>query len=124
MIPEEWLEVPDDPRYLLSSHGRFYSTVTNRFITPTIAPRTNGGSRPRLYYRVMLPGRRRKNVYAAVAVLTLFEHPAPSPWYVIDYIDGDWRNVRLDNLRWRPRFDHDHMRRVSRSRHWFAEADR
>lgn len=119
-LAEEWLELPEDPRYLVSSHGRFYSTVTNRFIAPAVAPRKDGGN-PRLYYRVILPGCRRRNIYAAVAVLTLFHGPAPSPWYAVEYIDGNPRNVRLDNLRWRPRFSRDHMRRASRSRHWFDD---
>lgn len=114
---EEWLELPVDVRYLVSTHGRMYSTLRGGAILVP-QPLAKGGDRYRLFWRIPQAGtRQRRNVACAHTVLTLFGPPRPSDWHVARCLDGDEGNVRLDNLAWRPRHTYAHMRELSHRAH-------
>ena len=73
---EEWLELQADVRYLLSTHGRLYSTIRRRVLIPQWLRRP--GDEPMLYWRI---GRNpRRVIRCAHWVLTTFGPPQPSAW--------------------------------------------
>ncbi|MFA7264925.1 MAG: hypothetical protein WC054_01320 [Candidatus Nanopelagicales bacterium] len=94
---EEWIELPTDPSYLISTRGRLYDTLKKKFVKPSernlpyighhlgwsVRSLTRGGSANRY---VSIPS----------AVLTAFVGNGQVP----QYADGDYTNVRLSNLSW------------------------
>lgn len=99
MGEEEWLELPLDDRYLISTHGQLYSTIRRRLLVPQWMRRADTETEI-LYWRL---GRRRQMVRCAHWVLMTFGPERPSDFYVATHIDGDRGNCRLDNLAWCPR---------------------
>lgn len=110
---EEWLELRGDPTYLISTHGRVYSTHARRIMKPFWSWHGNHNKTPT--WSMKLRGNRTINV--AAEVLHAFR---PEPYrrdVVPRYLDGDRGNVRLENLMWQPRqrvVDRDHMKRIAK----------
>jgi hypothetical protein len=101
---EEWIELPQDSRYLISTHGRLYDTLNRRLVPlSTAATRAKvpawsiKDSRPKA-------GSPNRYIPAARAVLEAFTRIAGAAKdHVPGYLDGDARNIRLDNLAWVPK---------------------
>jgi hypothetical protein len=97
---EEWLELAEDPTYLVSTYGRLYDTV-NRRIVRLSWQQPSKGKRRLVWnireHRTSEPSRNRQ-VLAARAVLRTF-HPEVEGIRPV-YLDGDPGNIVLDNLGW------------------------
>lgn len=95
---EEWLELKQDHRYVISTHGRLYDLAANRFVRASLI--SSSGKRVLVWNireaRSTQPSRTRV-IRAAGAVLGAFWGPG---WYP-SFLDGDITNVRLDNLYWK-----------------------
>jgi hypothetical protein len=91
---EEWLELPSDSRYLVSTHGRLYDVTRNREVSRSNA---RGLSVPSWSVRNPKPGGS-PNRYIKIAetVLATFEGPGEG----VVYKDGDSENLALSNLAW------------------------
>lgn len=110
---EEWLELRGDPTYLISTHGRVYSTYVRRIMNPYWCWHSPRNKTPTLTVKV----RGNRTVNIAVEVLYAFR-PEPERNDVVPrYLDGDRGNTRLDNLEWQPRqqtVDLNHMKRIAK----------
>lgn len=107
---EEWMELAEDPRYLVSTHGRMYSTRTRTILKPQVAGRT-GDHHPRVQWRISSRGRQTW-IGCARAVLHAFVGPEP-PGHVARVRDGDPWNVALTNVEWTPRLTLDQVQGLS-----------
>lgn len=94
---EEWIELSEDPEYLVSTMGRLYDTRKKAFVKMRLLSRREDFVW--IWYirerRSNQPSRNRP-VMAARAVLRAFEGPG----YMPSYEDGDPNNIVLANLRW------------------------
>lgn len=97
---EEWLELRRDPSYMISTHGRLYSTKARQMMKPYMHPgRREVGY---LMYLIRTPTGK-STVAAGREVLTTFRGGPPVPGNIVYYADDDRANCRLDNLSWGPR---------------------
>lgn len=101
---EEWIELPQDSRFLISTHGRLYDTRNRRLV-----PLSGSASRAKVPAWSIPDSRPRagspnRYIPAARAVLEAFTRvKGEARGHVPGYLDGDSRNVRLDNLVWAPK---------------------
>lgn len=97
MITQElWAEIPEFPNYQISSFGEIYNTRTNSIMRPSL---NNHG-----HLRISLldeNGDRRSKTIASMVAELFVESPDEMFDQVI-VLDGDFTNVRADNLAWRP----------------------
>lgn len=84
---EKWMIVPDKPNYSVSSCGRVINNTTNRLLK---------GDRQAKYIRVEL-GKGNK-YYLHRLVYCTFHNDYDLEGYVIDHIDADPKNNKLENL--------------------------
>lgn len=99
---EEWLELAQDPRYLVSTRGRLYSTHGRRMLMARrVGPRAANRGRRLLHWRISIGGRPTW-VPAARAVLLAFVGPPSTDTSVAAFKDGDPDNLALPNLEWGP----------------------
>lgn len=94
---EQWLEIEEFPRYMISSEGRVFNTVTNRHMSVSA---TNYGH-PKISL-LNETGRHTRSVGLLVAIAFV-----PPPNLLCDriiYLDGDLLNFSATNLAWRPRW--------------------
>lgn len=87
---EVWKEFPEDPRYLVSSAGRVYSTISNKI----------------LKFRVDRDGYLKgfKDHKAHQMVMSTFVGIRPEG-FTVNHIDGNKQNNRLSNLEYVSRTD-------------------
>lgn len=91
---ELWKAIPGFQNYEISSHGRVRNSATGRDMRLS----ADGSG----YAQVMLPtSNGRKTLRVHRAVLELFGEEKPgSAALVVNHIDGNKRNARIDNLEW------------------------
>lgn len=90
---EQWKEVLDFPNYKVSSMGRVINAKTGYFVFPD----RNSCMK---YERIMLCNNNlRKKFFVHRLVYSTFTGDYNYDGYVIDHIDGNTKNNRLDNLR-------------------------
>lgn len=92
---EEWKILPEFPEYSVSSLGRIRNTKKETIRVPDI--NSKGYARLRLVRGGKII---RKFVHRLVAEVFI-ANPEGKP--MVDHIDGDYHNNRLDNLRWATR---------------------
>jgi hypothetical protein len=111
---EDWIELPGDPRYLISTAGRLYSTMRRLIIVPQMLGTHR--DRARLHWRIAgrTPDDPRRWVGCAHYVLLALGPPPPDERYVAKCLDGDQWHVRLDNLGWRVRRTPEQMAELAR----------
>lgn len=85
---EKWLPVRDYPKYLVSNMGRVQNSTNHRIL------RLEDGS---VYQRVKI-GPKQQKYYIHRLVYSTFTGDYDFDGYVIDHIDNNPRNNRLDNL--------------------------
>ncbi|MGV9199677.1 MAG: HNH endonuclease [Promethearchaeia archaeon] len=88
---EKWKDCHISPKYKISSHGRIYSMFYQRYMRPAL--RKDG------YMRVQLL-RKMYYVHRIVAYAFLGQPPKEMVKPVVDHIDGNKSNNRVENLEW------------------------
>lgn len=116
---EEWLELPRHPSYLVSTHGRMYTTIRRRLMAPQWLRRPVGRPPARIW--CIGPRVKRFNIYCGHTVLSLFGPPRPSDFYTAAWLDGDRSNCHIDNLAWTPRLTNVQLTAISRT-YWRMQA--
>lgn len=92
-MKEIWKTIPEFPGYLLSSEGKVYSEKSGKQLK---CPK-NGQGYP--HCNLYVEGKAStKRVHKLMA--EIFLQPAPGPKHVINHIDGDKTNNRIENLEW------------------------
>lgn len=113
---EEWIELAGHPRYLISTHGRIYSTISRKILRPFWVDHGHAASGGSWCGQVYVE-RKGRTITLAYSVLESFLGRPSGDW-VVEYVDGDRGNYRLDNLRWaprnRPELTHEHMVELAR----------
>lgn len=94
---EEWVEIEGFPRYMISSEGRIYNRITNRYMSSSI----NNYGHPKISL-LAENGRHTRSVAFLVAKAFL-KKMNPLCDRII-YLNGDLTDVRAANLAWRPRW--------------------
>lgn len=104
MKPEEWRTILEAPRYCVSSYGRVWSNITQKFLSPGLA----GKGYP--FVGLMgLNGRIQRYVHVLVA--EAFLPPRPSEFHEVNHKDGIKTNNHVGNLEWNTRLEN--MRHAS-----------
>ena len=87
---EEWLEIQESPNYSVSNMGRVRNNRTNRLIKP---------DKNQKYTRINLyVNKQKKHYYLHRLVYCTFYNDYDLDGYVIDHIDNNPDNNKLDNL--------------------------
>jgi len=99
-MEEHWVRIKENPNYLISDLGNVYNLILDREVRVT--PNTHGHMRIGL-----MNYETGDRVYRSVAKLVAqaFVDPPPSP-SLCDYViilNGDFGDLRYDNLAWRPK---------------------
>lgn len=97
---EEWLELPQDARYLVSTHGRLYDLKSRRIVPLSTAASLK---LPAWSIRDNRPGAGSPNRYIPAARTVLSTFAPISGGHEPGYLDGNPSNFRLDNLAWIPK---------------------
>ena len=84
---EEWMIIPDNELYSISSYGRVKNNSTNRLLHLDNCQK---------YTRIQL--KNKKHYYVHRLVYCVFHNDYNLDGFVIDHIDNDVKNNRLDNL--------------------------
>ena len=84
---EEWMVIPDNELYSISSYGRVKNNNTNRLLHLDNCQK---------YTRIQL--KNKKHYYVHRLVYCVFHNDYNLDGFVIDHIDNDVKNNRLDNL--------------------------
>lgn len=88
---EEWMIIQESPNYSVSNMGRVRNNRTNRLIKPV--------DKTSKYIRVrIICDGKKKTYYLHRLVYCTFHNDYDLEGYVIDHIDNDPRNNKLDNL--------------------------
>ena len=99
MILEKDEQIKDiksyEGKYAITSHGRVYSYISNRFLKPSINRRNN--KYPRLYINL---GRGTENRFYIHQLVAKAFIPNPENKPEIDHIDTNALNNCINNLRW------------------------
>jgi hypothetical protein len=114
---EDWIEIVGHPAYLISTHGRVYSTITLRLMHRFLAHHGRGPQSATLSTTIQSHGRA-TSIGLAYHVLLAFPGLPDSRQWVPLYLDGDRGNVALTNLQWQPQpragQSPDHMREIAK----------
>jgi len=86
---EKYKPIINNPKYYITNKGRIYSTITCKFLNPSI---NNNG-----YYTTTLSNRKTHYIHRLLG-LHFIDNPDNLP--MIDHIDRDKSNNNIDNLRW------------------------
>lgn len=87
-----------DTKYLVTEDGRVFSEKTNRFL---IGVNNNG------YIQINIGGSRREYLHRMIAECYI---PNPNSYLVINHIDNNRSNNRVENLEWcTQKMNNDHM---------------
>ena len=108
-VREEWRPVVDWPKYEISSRGRLRSKHA-RFTKP-MSPSGPEGCIP--CYKLNSGGRRLHTTASFLMLRAFVGEPQPGQIAVL--IDGDPKNLKLENLRWgRPSDDNGQTKKARR----------
>lgn len=91
-MEEQWKDIDDYPNYLVSNFGSVKSKKTGKILKPQL-------DRNGRYFQVWLSNGEKENtqrIHRLVAEAFLGKHPG----LVVNHIDGDRSNNRVDNLEW------------------------
>ena len=122
-VLEEWKEIPNFPKYSVSSQGRIRNTKKEYIRIPD--NNSKGYARLRLVEKGKII---RKFVHRLVAELFIGN---PENKEMVDHIDGDCKNNAVSNLRWATRSEnmlngkvrkdkkHTTLRNVVKNGNWF-----
>lgn len=94
---EEWTAIEDFPDYEVSNRGRIRNASSGRVLgtydnghgVTQVVMRRGGRAHARAVHRL---------------VASAFLHPAPHEDAVPMFINGDWSDIRPENLIWKPRW--------------------
>lgn len=95
---EQWKEIPEFPDYEINPLGEIYNRKTHGLMRTSL---TNHG-----HAKITLQAENKRRHTRSVALLVADAFVRP-PNFMCDHIivlDGDYANVRADNLAWRPRW--------------------
>jgi hypothetical protein len=86
---EEWLEIPFNANYSISNMGRIKNNKTNRLLYL---------DENQKYQRIAFYPNKSKHYYIHRLVYCIFHNDYDLEGYVIDHIDNNPKNNKLDNL--------------------------
>lgn len=105
---EEWREIDGFPRYMISSEGRIFNKISNRYMSASV----NNYGHPKIS---LLTPNSRKDRSVALLVAKAFVEPPNHLCDRIIYLNGDLTDYRAENLAWRPRgFAWNYSRQLKR----------
>jgi hypothetical protein len=90
---EIWKEIPNFPKYLISSHGRIMNKRTKKILKPFI---TNQYLAIKLYNGIRFI----HHYFHRLLALTFLHNPNSEEYIYVDHKDGIKTNNSLSNLRW------------------------
>lgn len=96
---EKWIEIEENPTYLISTHGRVMNHRTEHIKEPSI-------NRQGILY-VGIYGENGERFTRSVALLVarnFLEPPMHESFDTVIHLNGDRTDCHVDNLMWRPRW--------------------